>query len=209
MALAAGMHVAGLACQGCLEEHQARYDWDPASDAPGAKEILTAAKVRLREMIAGEGSQPDGGRHVVLGAKEVLTEDSMRHPQVREANQMVEEMMLLANVTVAEHVLSRFAGCALLRRHEVPPPRQFEPLLKAASAAGFSVDISSSKVCTTGSRDLFSRIVAVWDWSMLLGNGSGRAELSQTEHLVVKAPLVGMQVSPAGMCLCTFTGHIR
>jgi len=59
---------------------------------------------------------------------------------------MVEEMMLLANVTVAEHVLSYFAGCALLRRHQVPPPRQFEPLLKAASAAHFSVDISSSKV---------------------------------------------------------------
>ena len=73
---------------------------------------------------------------------------------MREANQMVEEMMLLANVTVAEHVLSRFAGCTLLRRHGVPPPRQFEPLLKAASAAGFSVDISSSKVSATGSCDL-------------------------------------------------------
>ena len=59
---------------------------------------------------------------------------------------MVEEMMLLANVTVAEHVLSRFAGCTLLRRHQVPPPRQFEPLLKAAHAAHFSLDISSSKV---------------------------------------------------------------
>ena len=61
---------------------------------------------------------------------------------------MVEEMMLLANVTVAEHVLSRFAGCTLLRRHQVPPPRQFEPLLKAAHAAHFSLDISSSKVRT-------------------------------------------------------------
>ena len=55
--------------------------------------------------------------------------------QVREANQMVEEMMLLANVTVAEHVLDAFPACALLRRHPVPPPRQFEPLLRAAAAA--------------------------------------------------------------------------
>ena len=69
--------------------------------------------------------------------------------------------MLLANVTVAEHVLSRFAGCTLLRRHEVPPPRQFEPLLKAASAAGFSIDISSSKVRTTGPCD--PSCVVVWD----------------------------------------------
>ena len=57
--------------------------------------------------------------------------------------------MLLANVTVAEHVLSHFATCTLLRRHQVPPPRQFEPLLKAASAAHFSIDISSSKVLSS------------------------------------------------------------
>lgn len=66
--------------------------------------------------------------------------------QVREANQMVEEMMLLANVTVAEHVLRAFSGCALLRRHPTPPPRQFEPLLRAAAAAHVDIDISSSKV---------------------------------------------------------------
>ena len=61
---------------------------------------------------------------------------------------MVEEMMLLANITVAQHTLAAFAACTLLRRHAVPPPRQFEPLLRAATAAGFSIDISSSKVCT-------------------------------------------------------------
>lgn len=61
---------------------------------------------------------------------------------------MVEEMMLLANITVAQHTLAAFAACTLLRRHAVPPPRQFEPLLKAAAAAGFSIDTSSSKVCS-------------------------------------------------------------
>ncbi len=65
--------------------------------------------------------------------------------QVREANQMVEEMMLLANTTVAEHVLRAFPTCALLRRHTTPPPRQFEPLLRAAAAAHVDIDISSSK----------------------------------------------------------------
>ncbi len=60
---------------------------------------------------------------------------------------MVEEMMLLANITVAQHTLAAFAACTLLRRHAVPPPRQFEPLLRAATAAGFTIDISTSKVC--------------------------------------------------------------
>lgn len=59
---------------------------------------------------------------------------------------MVEEMMLLANCTVAEHILSNFPGCALLRKHAVPPPRQFEPLLRAAAACGVELDVSTSKV---------------------------------------------------------------
>ncbi len=54
--------------------------------------------------------------------------------------------MLLANCTVAEHILMHFPSVALLRRHPTPPPRQFEPLLAAAAAAGISLDTSSSKV---------------------------------------------------------------
>ena len=58
---------------------------------------------------------------------------------------MVEEMMLLANCTVAERCLAHFAACALLRRHPTPPPRQFDPLLRAAAAAGVSIDPATSK----------------------------------------------------------------
>ncbi|WPT12794.1 Exosome complex exonuclease RRP44-like protein A [Picochlorum sp. SENEW3] len=65
--------------------------------------------------------------------------------QLRETNQMVEEMMLLANCSVAEKCLTSFPSNSLLRRHPVPPPRQFEPLLKAASAVGISIDTDTSK----------------------------------------------------------------
>lgn len=66
--------------------------------------------------------------------------------QLRDTNQMVEEMMLLANCSVAEATLGAFPACSLLRRHPTPAPRQFEPLLRAAAAAGFAIDASSSKV---------------------------------------------------------------
>jgi len=54
--------------------------------------------------------------------------------QVREANQMIEEFMLLANITVAQQILDAFSTCALLRRHPVPTTRMFEPLQRAAAA---------------------------------------------------------------------------
>ncbi len=66
--------------------------------------------------------------------------------QVREANQMVEEMMLLANCTVAEQTLRHFPALSLLRRHPTPPPKHFEPLLRAAAAVGLSIDPATSKV---------------------------------------------------------------
>lgn len=45
---------------------------------------------------------------------------------------MVEEFMLLANISVAKKILEEFPECAVLRRHPEPPPTNFEPLIKAA-----------------------------------------------------------------------------
>jgi exosome complex exonuclease DIS3/RRP44 len=59
---------------------------------------------------------------------------------------MVEEMMLLANVAVAEVTARYFPSCSLLRRHPAPSPRQFEPIVQAAAAVGLTLDVSSSKV---------------------------------------------------------------
>lgn len=51
--------------------------------------------------------------------------------KMRETNSMVEEFMLLANISVAEKILQEFPECALLRRHPVPPLPNFDPLIKA------------------------------------------------------------------------------
>ncbi|KAF6200952.1 hypothetical protein GE061_005399 [Apolygus lucorum] len=58
---------------------------------------------------------------------------------------MVEEFMLLANVSVAEKILLEFPECALLRRHPEPPPMNFDPLIKAAGHQGFNIDASTGK----------------------------------------------------------------
>jgi exoribonuclease R len=51
--------------------------------------------------------------------------------ELRKTNMMVEEMMLLANTTVAAHIHRAFPACAVLRRHEPPTPEMFAPLLQA------------------------------------------------------------------------------
>ncbi|KAL4186407.1 hypothetical protein AMTRI_Chr09g13970 [Amborella trichopoda] len=65
--------------------------------------------------------------------------------QIREANQMIEEFMLAANVSVAEKILKHFPLCSLLRRHPSPTAEMLEPLLRITASVGLNLDISSSK----------------------------------------------------------------
>ncbi|KAK9713411.1 hypothetical protein RND81_06G025500 [Saponaria officinalis] len=65
--------------------------------------------------------------------------------QIREANQMVEEFMLAANISVAQKILTHYPFCSLLRRHPTPTREMLEPLLRTAAAVGLDLDVSSSK----------------------------------------------------------------
>ena len=67
----------------------------------------------------------------------------------RETNKMVEEMMLLANVSTAERILEAYPAAAMLRRHPIPDQKMFEPLLKAANACGFDIDVQSNRTLAT------------------------------------------------------------
>ncbi|KAL6583843.1 Exosome complex exonuclease RRP44 A [Orobanche minor] len=65
--------------------------------------------------------------------------------QIREANQMIEEFMLAANISVAKKILEHFPLTSLLRRHPTPTHEMLEPLLQTAAAVGLSLDVTSSK----------------------------------------------------------------
>ncbi|KAI3838916.1 hypothetical protein MKX03_002692 [Papaver bracteatum] len=65
--------------------------------------------------------------------------------QIRQANQMVEEFMLAANISVAEKILKHFPVFSLLRRHPSPTKEMLEPLLHTTAALGLGLDVSSSK----------------------------------------------------------------
>lgn len=65
--------------------------------------------------------------------------------KIRETNSMVEEFMLLANVSVAEKIQLEFPECAMLRRHPIPPQTNFDPLIKAGRNLGFELLTSTGK----------------------------------------------------------------
>lgn len=58
---------------------------------------------------------------------------------------MVEEFMLLANISVAQKIFETFPQCACLRRHPAPPSSNFDSLIKAAESKGFKIDVESGK----------------------------------------------------------------
>ena len=82
--------------------------------------------------------------------------------QLSDTNALVEEFMLLANIAVARKIQQRFSETSvlryadldpqidrsaytLIRRHPVPPPERFEPLIRAAALKGIVIDPSTSK----------------------------------------------------------------
>ncbi|KAF4402707.1 hypothetical protein G4B88_012492 [Cannabis sativa] len=86
--------------------------------------------------------------------------------QIREANQMVEEFMLAANVSVAEKILKEFPLCSLLRRHPTPTREMLEPLLRTAAAVGLNLDVSSSKALadsldSAGNDPYFNKLIRI------------------------------------------------
>uniref|UniRef100_A0A9J7YVE9 Exosome complex exonuclease RRP44 n=1 Tax=Cyprinus carpio carpio TaxID=630221 RepID=A0A9J7YVE9_CYPCA len=65
--------------------------------------------------------------------------------ELKETNSMVEEFMLLANISVAQKIYDEFSECALLRKHPSPPPSNYDILIKAAKSRDLNIHIDSAK----------------------------------------------------------------
>ncbi|KRT80779.1 hypothetical protein AMK59_5521 [Oryctes borbonicus] len=94
----------------------------------------------------------DNGALVLASPEVKIMMDSETHDPIDvevkklfETNSMVEEFMLLANISVAEKILSDFPDCAVLRRHPEPPAINLEPLVKAGKHLGFEMNMESGK----------------------------------------------------------------
>ena len=82
--------------------------------------------------------------------KFVLDSESLNPTDVQaytlyEANALVEEFMLLANVTVAKKILRHYPTLSILRRHPAPNRSMFDGLIQKAKTRGITLCIDDSK----------------------------------------------------------------
>nr|XP_057914484.1 exosome complex exonuclease RRP44 [Doryrhamphus excisus] len=93
------------------------------------KGALTLSSLEVRFHMDSETHDP-----IELQTKELM-----------ETNSMVEEFMLLANISVAQKIYDEFSDCALLRKHPAPPPSNYDILLKAAKSKAVQIHTDSAK----------------------------------------------------------------
>ncbi|GMP26910.1 hypothetical protein CsSME_00003152 [Camellia sinensis var. sinensis] len=125
--------------------------------------------------------------------------------QIREANQMVEEFMLAANISVAAKILKHFPPCSLLRRHPSPTKEMLEPLLRMAAAVGLHFDVSTSKAladsldCAVGDDPYFNKLIRILATSCMTQAVyfcSGDLSRQEFYHYGLSAPLYTHFTSP-------------
>lgn len=63
--------------------------------------------------------------------------------QRTEANYLVEEFMLLSNISIAQHIAVHLPEQALLRRHDIPLERRLNTFTERAERLGYKMDTSS------------------------------------------------------------------
>ncbi|KAG7346379.1 ribonuclease R [Nitzschia inconspicua] len=121
-------------------------DNDDGDPKVGAVKRLASLARKFREKRIEAGALTLASPEV----KFVLDSESLNPTDVQayallEANALVEEFMLLANITVAKKILRHYPTLSVLRRHPSPNRAMFEGLISKASCRGFDIDIETSK----------------------------------------------------------------
>lgn len=104
--------------------------------------IAQKLRQRRRDMGALNLASPEVRFQMDSETHDPVAVEMYRHKQT---NALVEEFMLLANISVAKKIVDFFPSIAVLRRHPAPAPRRFEDLIRAADSVGVKINADTSK----------------------------------------------------------------
>ncbi|KAF8632063.1 hypothetical protein AX15_002063 [Amanita polypyramis BW_CC] len=109
-----------------------------------------AQKLKARRMAAGALNLASPEVKIQLDSSESSDPIDVEQKELRETNSLVEEFMLLANISVARKIQETFPQTAVLRRHMPPPGANFEKLQDILlKRRGMKLDVSSSGALAT------------------------------------------------------------
>lgn len=117
---------------------------DPLTDSI---RLLNHLAIKLKEgrMRAGALSLSSPELKIHLASTESTEPPDVEQKQAFETNSLVEEFMLLANISVAAKIQETFPATAVLRRHSPPPKTNFEALQDILmKRKSMELDVSSS-----------------------------------------------------------------
>ena len=121
-------------------------------DEPNRNDPVTTSLRRLNKLAKILKEERTDKGALTLASPEVRFEvDSETHDpidlrtkELRDTNSLVEEFMLLANISVAKHINEHFPHCAVLRRHPAPPLSNYDILIKACKSKGVPINVESA-----------------------------------------------------------------
>ncbi|KAJ8508878.1 hypothetical protein ONZ45_g8881 [Pleurotus djamor] len=104
-----------------------------------------AIKLKAKRMAAGALNLASPEVKIHLDSAESSDPIDVEQKELRETNSLVEEFMLLANISVAQKIQETFPQTAVLRRHMPPPKGNFEKLQDILmKRKNLALDVSSS-----------------------------------------------------------------
>ena len=104
-----------------------------------------AQKLKAGRMAAGALNLASPEVKIHLESAESSDPIDVEQKKLLETNSLVEEFMLLANISVARKIQETFPQTAVLRRHLPPPQTNFEKLQDVLQKRkGVTLDVSSS-----------------------------------------------------------------
>lgn len=133
--------------------------------------MMLSKKLRAKRMAAGALNLASPEVRIAAPEADSETSDPMdvQTKQSLDTNSLVEEFMLLANISVASKIYDAFSRTALLRRHAPPPESNFSELqAQLRVRKNMSLDVSSSKAladsldqCVDPSEPYFNTLVRI------------------------------------------------
>ena len=130
------------------DQAQARLDSENSEDDELTKslKILNALAKILKQRRIDAGALTLASPEVRFNLdRETMNPVDVELKELKAANSMVEEFMLLANISVAQKLYQCFPETALLRRHPNPPADNFRALNQALEPFGLHLDTDTSK----------------------------------------------------------------